>query len=245
MPREGAISYPRRAWPVFLILDSAGMNELEKTKLNEAAKWFIAAVKKRAASPKADFDVKFAALKVDASVQWLTPDGMVPINSFVWNEMEPETDVLNDPEIFGRALLELESKLSSRTWLNFWRSQGGVLPNIVFMTNGENVESWEKDLTKVRENRICRRSGKYALILSDRADRSALEKLTSNSEFVVIPERAQEILQRIGWWSKMKEGEQRLNNSSPDNLIIDVVDLRQEYSKKGWDADWNVNQEEW
>lgn len=180
MPTIELPSVPRKAMTIFYVLDTSGsMGGTPIATLNSAMEETIAALKQQAKS-NGDAQLKIAVLEFNSGCKWLNPSGPEDMEDFMWEELSAGglTDV-------GAALLELDSKLSRKAFLN--SITGNYLPIIIFMTDGyaTDPDVYPKALTQIRENKWFRRAIKIGFALGDDPDKKMISEVVGNSEAVI------------------------------------------------------------
>lgn len=170
----------RRELIVFYVLDTSGsMNEDGKLGiLNESMRETVE-VLRTVAKNNADAEIKIAVLQFNSGAQWVTDNGPVYLEDFIWNDLKAEglTDI-------GMAMDELHDKLSREKFLK--SEVGQFLPIIIFMSDGFPTDNWEKSLKQINtNNRWFKYATKIAFGLGDAADEYTLGKIVGNSEAVV------------------------------------------------------------
>ena len=84
----------------------------------------------------------------------------------------------------GAALDELDQKLSRRSFLV--STTGRCKPIIIFMTDGQPTDDWEKALKNISENnKWYQNSIKIGFAVGDQANTSILSQIVGNSEAVI------------------------------------------------------------
>lgn len=168
----------RKAMTIFYVLDTSGsMGGTPIATLNSAMEETIAALKQQAKS-NGDAQLKIAVLEFNSGCKWLNPSGPEDMEDFMWEELS--AGGLTD---MGAALLELDSKLSRKAFLN--SITGSYLPIIIFMTDGYATDDYSKALAQIRENKWFRRATKIGFAIGDDPDKKMISEVVGNSEAVI------------------------------------------------------------
>lgn len=169
---------PRRVLPVIYVLDTSGSMSGERiASVNEAMTETMEVLKDISAK-NPDAEIKVGVLKFASGAEWVT-NGLVFMDDFYWNDLRAGgvTD-------FGSALKELNSKLSRSEFLV--SETGFCVPVIMFMSDGQPTDNYEKALEDItNNNKWFRYATKIGIAVDDDADRDVLGKIVGNKEAVV------------------------------------------------------------
>lgn len=174
---EGVIV--KKVLPIIYAIDTSGSMSGDRIATVNEAMHECEDILKEKASEIPDAEIKIGALKFSSGAQWVTKSGLVSLEDFYWNDVQAGgvTDL-------GAAINELESKLSRSEFLI--SETGFCLPVIIFMSDGEPVDDWQKALKKANAtNRWFQRARKIAIAIGEKADKKVLEELVGNIEAVV------------------------------------------------------------
>jgi len=169
---------PRRVLPIIYVLDTSGSMTGERiASVNEAMNETMEVLKDVSAK-NPDAEIKVGVLKFSSGAEWVT-NGLVFMDDFYWNDLKAGgvTD-------FGSALKELNSKLSRSEFLV--SDTGFCVPVIMFMSDGQPTDNYEKALEDINNNnKWFRYATKIGIAVGDDADRDVLGKIAGNKEAVV------------------------------------------------------------
>lgn len=165
--------------PIFFVLDTSGsMDGQPISMLNHAMEEVLNILGNFAAS-NADALLKIGVLQFSSGAKWMQPKGLEEFGDFVYNPLT--AGGLTD---MGAALDELDQKLSRRSFLV--STTGRCKPIIIFMTDGQPTDPWEKALKNISENnKWYQNSIKIGFAVGDQANTSILSQIVGNSEAVI------------------------------------------------------------
>src|SRR5699024_7373295 len=130
--------------PIFFVRDTSGsMTGQPISMLNHAMEEGINILGNFETS-NADALLKIGALQVSSGAKWMQPKGLEELGDFVYNPLT--AGGLTD---MGAALDELHQKLSRESFLV--STTGRCKPIIIFMTDGQPTDDWEKALKNISE----------------------------------------------------------------------------------------------
>ena len=180
MPRINNLSEsPRKELHVFYILDTSGSMEGAKiSALNHAMEECTAALKTPAKS-NGDAKMKIAVMEFNSGCRWITSNGPEDLEE----DFEYEYLKAGGLTDIGAALKELNSKLSRHEFLN--SMTGALMPVIIFMTDGNATDDYQKALQEIRKNRWFARGTKIGFAIGDDPDYKMLSSVVGNSEAVI------------------------------------------------------------
>ena len=171
-------SAPRRALPIFYVLDTSGsMSGAPIERLNHAMEETIDALKQVAAH-NGDAQLKVAVLEFNSTVRWLQPAGPEDMEDFIWQDLSA-----GGMTAMGAALTELDSKLSRNGFLS--SAAGSLYPVIIFMTDGMANDDYEGPLKNIRQNKFFKHAVKVGFAIGDNADAEMIAKAVGDSEAVI------------------------------------------------------------
>ena len=165
--------------PIFFVLDTSGsMTGQPISMLNHAMEEVINILGNFAAS-NADALLKIGVLQFSSGAKWMQPKGLEEFGDFVYNPLTagPVADM-------AAALDQLDQKLSRKSFLV--STTGRCKPIIIFMTDGQPTDDWEKALKNINENnKWYQNSIKIGFAVGDQANTSILSQIVGNSEAVI------------------------------------------------------------
>ena len=171
------VEIARRVLPIIYVVDSSGSMSGEKiASVNEAMKDAMDLLKD-ISSTNPDAEIKVGVLQFSSGAKWITP--LTDLEDYYWNPLKAGgvTDL-------GSALNELNSKLSRSEFLK--SDTGFCIPVIMFMSDGEPTDNFEKALKNINEtNKWFKHSTKIAIAVGDQANTDVLAKVVGNVEAVV------------------------------------------------------------
>ncbi len=172
------VEVARKVLPIIYVLDTSGSMTGERiASVNEAMNETMEVLKDVSAK-NPDAEIKVGVLKFSSGAEWVT-NGLVFMDDFYWNDLKAGgvTD-------FGSALKELNSKLSRSEFLV--SDTGFCVPVIMFMSDGQPTDNYEKALEDINNNnKWFRYATKIGIAVGDDADRDILGKIAGNKEAVV------------------------------------------------------------
>ena len=179
MPEIGNLgSVPRRELNIFYVLDTSGsMNGNAIDTLNRAMRDTIAVLKEQA-HHNGDARLKISVLQFSTECAWMQQEGPVDAERFVWRNLEA-SGMTN----MGRALRELDSKLSDDAFLQ--TLTGGLMPVIIFMTDGYPTDDYESALAEIIENKRFRKAVRIGFAIGGNPDVEMIARLAGSSNAVI------------------------------------------------------------
>lgn len=182
MPSPSRFSaIPRRALPIFYILDTSGsMSGIPIERLNRAMSETLDSLK-QIAIHNGDAKLKIAVLDFNTKATWLQPAGPEDMEDFFWPGLEA-----GGLTSMGAALKELNSKLTKDAFLK--SSTGSLFPVLIFMTDGYATDDYEAALNEINENRYFRNAVKVGFAIGERPDTDMIAKIVGDREAVIRTE---------------------------------------------------------
>ena len=174
---EGVIV--KQVLPLICVIDTSGSMFGDRiASVNEAIHELEPILREKVGEiPEAE--IRIAALTFSSGAQWLTTNGLVSLDDFFWNDAT--AGGLTD---LGAALKELNSKLSRSSFLV--SDTGFCAPVIIFMSDGEPNDNWEKELASIRQNnKWFQAARKIAIAIGEDANIEILTKLVGSNEAVI------------------------------------------------------------
>jgi uncharacterized protein YegL len=168
----------RKVLPIIYVLDTSGSMSGERiASVNEAMNETME-VLKDVSNKNPDAEIKVGVLKFASGSEWVT-NGLEDMEDFFWNDLQAGgvTDL-------GSALNELHNKLSRSEFLI--SETGFCVPVIMFMSDGQPTDNFEKALDSVNtNNKWFRHATKIGIAVGDDADKDVLAKVVGNKEAVI------------------------------------------------------------
>lgn len=221
---------PRKEMHIFYVLDTSGsMSGTKISMLNRCMEETVDALSELAKS-NADAKLKIAVLEFNTGCKWVTSNGPESLEEdFVWDSLSAGglTDV-------GAALTELNSKLSRDAFLN--SMTGALMPVIIFMTDGQATDNYQKALDEIRNNRWFRRATKIGFAIGEdhEVDLSMLASVVGNSEAVIKTsdlELFRRLMKFVSVTSSMLVSQSSTTKTDPSGA--DIVKMAQESEEGG------------
>lgn len=216
MPKvEGTIL--KKVLPIIYVIDTSGSMIGDRIAAVNEAMHECEDILKEKAGESPDAEIKIGALKFSSGAQWLTKSGLVSLEDFFWNDAQAGgvTDL-------GKALKELESKLSRRDFLV--SDTGFCLPVIIFMSDGGPTDDWQKELANANaNNKWFKRARKIAIAIGDDADKEVLKELVGSMEAVVQAndlETLKSLIVEVSVSASMMAGQSRMAGDAADGSAI-------------------------
>lgn len=169
---------PRRTMVVFFVMETSGsMKGSMIGEVNSFMEELISEMKDLAES-KADAQIKVAVLEFSTGAQWLTPNGPVEVENFVWNDLDASgvTD-------FGDACRELNKKLSTKAFMQ--EATRSFAPVIFLVSSNGPTDDYQESLEALHQNNWFKHANKVAVAIGKDADRTFLESFTGTIENVL------------------------------------------------------------
>lgn len=173
-----AVPIPRRTMVLFFVVDTSGsMSGSKIGEVNSAIEEVIPEIRDLSES-NADAQIKIAVLEFSTGSRWLTPNGPIEAENFVWNDMEATgmTDL-------GDACFKLNEKLSTKAFMQ--EATGSFAPAIFLMSDGDPTDDYKRGLEALKQNNWFKKAIKVAVAIGSDADKSVLEEFTGNKESVL------------------------------------------------------------
>ena len=218
---EGVIL--KKQLPIIYVIDVSGSMGGDRIAcVNDAMRESIKIMKKKAVGSP-DAEVKVGVMTFSNGANFIT-NGLVDLEDFFWNDLS--VGGLTD---LGAALKELDSKLSKNSYLK--SEIGYAVPVLIFMSDGQPTDNWEKPLEEVKKNNAWFRGAKKVCIaIGDDADLDVLGKISGNKEEAVIKsndlDKLKSFIVAVSATSSMM-GQSRIidseGNSVESNSIVKTV----------------------
>lgn len=222
------VAIARRILPIIYVIDSSGSMAGEKiASVNEAMKDAMDLLKDISAK-NPDAEIKVGVLRFSSGAEWIKP--LTDLEDYYWNDLKAGgvTDL-------GSALNELNDKLSRSEFLK--SDVGFCIPVIMFMSDGEPTDNFEKALKNINEtNKWFKHSTKIAIAVGDAANTEVLAKVVGNIEAVVSVndvETLKMLIKVASVTSSMINSKSR--TSADSNNAVDII--KTTLNELGNDAD--------
>jgi uncharacterized protein YegL len=163
---------------LFFMVDTSGSMMGSKIgEVNSAIEDVIPELKDLAES-NADAQIKIAVLEFSTGSRWLTPNGPIEVENFIWNDMDASgvTDL-------GDACQKLNEKLSTKAFMQ--EATGSFAPAIFLLSDGGPTDDYKKGVDALKQNNWFKKAIKVAVAIGSDADKSVLEEFTGSNEAVI------------------------------------------------------------
>ena len=168
---------PRRILNVFYVLDTSGSMSGSPIATVNSAMAETLDVLRKVAKNNADAQIKVAVLEFSSGCRWMAqfPEDM---EDFLFEDLKASG--LTD---FGKALTELNSKLSRSEFLN--SGLGHYLPVIIFMTDGFATDNYQIALAEIQKNKWFKGAMKIGFAIGEAPDVKMISKIVGDSKAVI------------------------------------------------------------
>lgn len=208
----------KRVLPIFYVIDTSGSMTGEKIATVNDAMRECEGVLKEKADEEPGVKVKIGALQFDSDVQWITKRGLVSLEDFHWNDVQA-----GGVTSLGAAINELESKLSRETGV-LGSETGCFIPVIIFMTDGQPNDAWQKALKNANaDNKWFKEARKVAIAIGSDADKDVLYEVVGSNEAVIEVndlETLKKMIVAVSASASMLAGKSRMTGDMADGTAI-------------------------
>jgi uncharacterized protein YegL len=167
----------RKTIVLFFIVDtSAKMMGSKIGEANSAIEELIPELKDLSES-NADAQIKIAVLEFSSGARWLTPNGPIEVENFIWNDMDASGDV-----DIGAAFDALNEKLASSAFMA--SPENSFAPAIFLLLNDKPTDQYKKPLYALKQNNWFKKAIKWGIAIGSDADKGVLEEFTGTFEAV-------------------------------------------------------------
>jgi uncharacterized protein YegL len=169
---------PRKTMVLFFLIDTSGsMSGSKIGAVNAAIEEVIPELKDISAN-NADAEVKIAALEFSHSASWITENGPIPVDSFIWRYMDAGGNTA-----MGEACRKLNEALSTKTFMS--EAVGSFAPAIFMLSDGEPTDDFSGGLEELKKNNWFKAAIKVAVAIGDDANKACLAQFTGSKESVL------------------------------------------------------------
>jgi len=169
---------PRKSMVLFFLIDTSGSMSGSKIGAVNAAIEEVIPELKDISAGNADAEVKIAALEFNHSANWLTQNGPVPVDSFLWQYVDAGGNTA-----MGEACRKLNDALSTKTFMR--DTVGSFAPAIFLLSDGEPTDDFDDGLTELKTNKWFKAAIKVAVAIGDDANKNRLAEFTGSTESVL------------------------------------------------------------
>lgn len=233
---------PRKVMTLFYIIDTSESMSGSRIGTVNGAMEECRDLLREIAKANDDAEIKVAVMQFSSGCYWITgTNGTVNLEDWNWEDLQ--AGGITD---FGAALIELDKKLSRKTFLN--SQTGAYAPVILLFSDGGPTDNWEKGLNQIKENNWFKHAIKIAIDIESGADRSVLEAFTGNAE-AILDAKDQNTLKKMihkvsvrasEFQSHSKQSSDELTTPEEDaaNIVQDVVSDMKEETAVADSDDW-------
>lgn len=165
----------RKRLVIFFIIDTSG--SMYGTKINTVNTAIDETFRDIRGIGGSDSEIEIAVLTYDTEVKWMY-DSPRPLEDIQWTDL-----TVGGWTDFGRALKELDSKLSRNGYMK--SASLSFAPVLFLMSDGYPNPGYEAELDRIKGNKWFKYALKMAVGIGDDADLDALEQFTGNRETVI------------------------------------------------------------
>lgn len=172
------VAIPRKTMVLFFLVDTSGSMMGSKIgEVNSAIEEVIPELKDLSES-NADAQIKIAVLEFSSGARWITPNGPIEAENFIWNDIDASgvTDL-------GDACSKLNEKLSTKAFMQ--EATGSFAPAIFLLSDGGPTDDYKRGLDALKQNNWFKKAVKVAVAIGSDADKSVLEEFTGSIEAVL------------------------------------------------------------
>jgi len=172
------VAIPRKTMVLFFLVDTSGSMMGSKIgEVNSAIEEVIPELKDLSES-NADAQIKIAVLEFSSGARWMTPNGPIEAENFIWNDMDASgvTDL-------GDACQKLNEKLSTKAFMQ--EATGSFAPAIFLLSDGGPTDDYKKGLDALKQNNWFKKAIKVAVAIGTDANKLVLEEFTGSVEAVL------------------------------------------------------------
>jgi uncharacterized protein YegL len=163
---------------LFFLVDTSGAMMGSKIgEVNSAIEEVIPELKDLSES-NADAQIKIAVLEFSSGARWITPNGPIEAENFVWNDMDASgvTDL-------GDACSKLNEKLSAKAFMQ--EASGSFAPAIFLLFEGGPTDDYKRGLEALKQNNWFKKAIKVAVAIGSDVEKSVLEVFSGSIEAVL------------------------------------------------------------
>jgi len=169
---------PRKTMVLFFLIDTSGsMSGSKIGAVNAAIEEVIPELKDLSAG-NADAEVKIAALEFNSSASWLTGEGPIPVDNFLWRYVDAGGNTA-----MGEACRKLNDALSTKAFMQ--EAVGSFAPAIFLLSDGEPTDDFSGGLAELQTNNWFKAAIKVAVAIGDDANKTRLAEFTGSMESVL------------------------------------------------------------
>ena len=197
----------------YILYTSGSMKGNPITVLNRAMMSTIDTMREEAKYNR-DAHIKIAVLEFNSNCRWVQPQGPEELENFVWDDLE----ATGTTEV-GRALKELNSKLTDRPGGFINSTNGALMPVITFMSDGHATQSaydYKDVLEQIKRNKWFAAATRVGFAIGRDPDIEMISRIAGSSEAVLRTEDLNRFAMMLRWasvTSSMVASETRASSS--------------------------------
>ncbi|GBU28943.1 hypothetical protein R84B8_02505 [Treponema sp. R8-4-B8] len=169
---------PRKSIVLFFLIDTSGSMSGSKIGAVNAAIEEVLPELKDISAKNADAEVKIAALEFADNASWITGEGPIPVDSFLWRYLDAFGNTA-----MGNAFRKLNEKLSTKAFMK--DAFGSYAPAVFLLSDGEPTDDFAGGLAELKQNKWFNAAIKVAVAIGDDANKSRLAEFTGSTESVL------------------------------------------------------------
>ena len=169
---------PRKSMVLFFLIDTSGSMSGSKIGAVNAAIEEVIPELKEISAGNADAEVKIAALEFNHAAQWITQNGPIPVDNFLWRYVDAGGNTA-----MGEACLKLNDALSTKAFMQ--DVVGSFAPAIFLLSDGEPTDDFSGGLAELKSNKWFKAAIKVAVAIGDDANKNRLAEFTGSTESVL------------------------------------------------------------
>lgn len=216
------VSIPIRTMVLFFLIDASGSMMGSKIgEVNSAIEEVIPELKDLDES-NADAKIEIAVLEFSSGARWLTPNGPLEPESFVWNAIDASgvTDL-------GDACMRLNEKLAISNNGFMQRASGSFAPVVFLLSDGGPTDDYKSGLNQLKQNPWFKKAIKVALAIGSDADKSVLEEFTGSSE-AVLETKNPAMLRKMIKFVSVRSAEVASKSANVGGVGVDSIESKQD-----------------
>jgi len=232
------IAIPRKTMTLFFVADTSGsMTGSKIGQLNSAIENVLPEIKD-ISETNADAEIKIAVLEFNTAANWITPNGPIESENFVWNDLYPM-----GVTALGDACKKLNEKLSVKGDGFMKEATGSFAPVILLLSDGGPTDNYREGLAQLQENNWFKQAIKVAIAIGNDADKDVLAEFVGNREAVVEvhnPEMLRKMIQFVSVRASQvgsqnaSSSEQSKQDAFTEELVSYVADVQDDDDDDIW-----------
>jgi len=169
---------PKKTMVLFLVIDTSdSMKGLKIGMVNTVIREIIPEIR-NISKENADAQIKIAVLEFSSGAHWITANGPIEADKFVWNNL----DAVGTTD-FGAACRSLCKELLNDKFSTLCDSYY-FLPTIFLFSGSDPTDDWRDELARLKKNPWFKFATKAAVAISDDVNNDVLKEFTGTMENV-------------------------------------------------------------